>query len=316
MKKNTTSHSAASAIHQIRFVTLWGMAVNLLLVLGKAIGGICFHSQALFADAIHSLSDLITDFAVLFGVKYWSAPPDHDHPYGHGRIETLISAFIGLALAVVAVGLVWDAVSTLRAGIEKAPKPAAFFIALGSIGLKEWLFRWTRNVARRVGSKALEANAWHHRSDAISSIPAAVAIALAYFFPTLHFVDPLGAILVSFFILHAAWKITMPTLHELSDGGVPREVEERIYRMAAAVEGIRGVHGARTRNTGNAILVDLHILVDPDMTVLDGHKLSHRVKEVLVRSDLGIADAVIHLEPYQQETRKTGEVDPVSEPRD
>ncbi|MBR2963909.1 MAG: cation transporter, partial [Lentisphaeria bacterium] len=179
-------------IRTVQFVTVVGMTLNIVLSIAKAAGGVLFHSQALLADAVHSLSDLVTDLAVIFGVKYWSAPPDRQHPYGHGRIETLVSAFIGIALAAVAVGLAWDAIGTIRHGSEHGPAGFAFAIAVFSIISKEVLFRWTRAKARQVHSSAMEANAWHHRSDAISSIPAAIAIAVAYFFPKLQFIDPVG----------------------------------------------------------------------------------------------------------------------------
>lgn len=291
MKKNLHT------IRTVQFVTLVGMLLNIVLVLAKAAGGWFFHSQALIADAVHSLSDLVTDLAVIFGVKYWSAPPDHSHPYGHGRIETLVSAFIGIALATVAFGLASEAIGTLRHGSEHGPAGFAFLIAVFSVISKEIVFRWTRAKAREVQSIAMEANAWHHRSDAISSIPAAVAIALAYFFPNLHFVDSIGAIVVSGFILHSAWKIISPTLHELSEAGVSKEDQAKIYRMATSLPGILGAHALRTRNAGGAIWADIHIIVDPDMTVREGHDLSHKVRDLLVGSDLNIVDVVVHLEP-------------------
>ena len=287
----------AQIIRTVQFVTVVGMILNLILVFVKAAGGWCFFSQALFADAVHSLSDLVTDLAVIFGVKYWSAPPDREHPYGHGRIETLISAFIGIALAVVALGLAWDAIGTLRHGSEHGPAGFAFAIAVFSIISKEILFRWTRAKALAVHSVAMEANAWHHRSDAISSIPAAIAIALAHFFPKLQFVDPVGAIIVSVFVLHAAWTIVRPTLEELSETGVSHEDQAKIYRLAASLPGILGAHALRTRNAGGAIWADIHIIVDPDMTVREGHDLSHQVRDLLVNSDLNIVDVVVHLEP-------------------
>ena len=284
-------------IRTVQFVTVVGMTLNIVLSIAKAAGGVLFHSQALLADAVHSLSDLVTDLAVIFGVKYWSAPPDRQHPYGHGRIETLVSAFIGIALAAVAVGLAWDAIGTIRHGSEHGPAGFAFAIAVFSIISKEVLFRWTRAKARHVHSSAMEANAWHHRSDAISSIPAALAIAVAYFFPKLQFIDPVGAILVSFFVLYAAWTIVRPTLQELSETGVSREEQAKIYRMATSLPGILGAHALRTRNTGGAIWADIHIIVDPDMTVREGHDLSHQVRDLLVNSDLNIVDVVVHLEP-------------------
>ena len=284
-------------VRTVRLVTVVGMILNLALVFAKAVGGLVFYSQALLADAVHSMSDLVTDLAVIFGVKYWSAPPDHSHPYGHGRIETLVSAFIGIALAAVAVGLASDAIGTLRRGSEHGPAGFAFVIAVFSVVSKEILFRWTRKKAREVHSTAMEANAWHHRSDAISSVPAAAAIAISYFFPKLHFVDPIGAIVVSGFILHSAWKIIQPTLLELSEAGVSKEDQAKIYRMAASLPGVIGAHALRTRNSGSAIWADIHIIVDPDMTVREGHDLSHQVRDLLVNSDLNIVDVVVHLEP-------------------
>lgn len=283
----------------IRRVTLAGMAVNLVLVGAKLAGGWLFRSQALLADAVHSLSDLVTDMAVLFGVRYWSAPPDRAHPYGHGRIETLVSAFIGVALATVAGGLIWHAVESLRGGYEEVPELPAFVIALFSVALKEWIFVRTRRCARKVGSSALAANAWHHHSDALSSIPAAAAIAVAHFFPKLHFIDPVGALLVSLFILHAAWKITLPTLRELADTGLSERETAELYRIVASVPGILGTHALRTRKVGSSMLVDLHILVDGGMSVREGHRLSHIVREKLEKSGMKITDVVVHLEPFE-----------------
>ena len=295
--KPVAEHGTAM-VRRVRFVTLIGLVVNVLLTVAKAVGGIVFRSQALIADAVHSLSDLATDLAVIFGVKYWSAPPDSSHPYGHGKIETLVSAFIGIALALVALGLVSDAVATLRSENDSGgPGLPAFFIALFSVFSKEWLFRWTRREARKLNSKAVEANAWHHRSDAISSIPAAIAVSLAYFFPDLHFIDPVGAILVSFFIFHAAWKIVKPTLLELSEAGNP-EREAKLKWIALSVEGVRGVHQVRCRQVGSSSLADLHILVAPEMTVRDSHALSHRVRRAILDAIPEVTDVVIHVEPF------------------
>ena len=210
-----------------------------------------------------------------------------------------------LAGMTVAVGLAWDAVGTLRHGSEHGPAGFAFAIALFSVISKDILFRWTRAKARAVHSSAMEANAWHHRSDAISSVPAALAIALAYFFPKLSFVDPVGAILVSFFVLYAAWTIVRPTLQELSETGVSREDQAKIYRMATSLPGIIGAHALRTRNTGGAVWADIHITVDPDMTVREGHDLSHQVRDLLVNSDLNIVDVVVHLEPPSPSRSRT-----------
>ncbi len=284
-------------VKRIRFVTLVGMAINIALTLAKGAGGILFHSQALLADAVHSFSDLATDFAVLIGVRYWMAPPDRSHPYGHGRVETLVTASIGFALALVGLGMLWGAGVTLWRGTGSTPGLPALFIALVSIVSKEWLFRWTRREARRFKCEAMEANAWHHRSDALSSIPAALSIALAGIFPEAHFIDPLGAVVVSIFIFHAAWVILKPALLELSDAEVEKEAA-RIRELALGVPEIRAVHAIRTRKCGGDILADLHIKVDGDMPVRRGHALSHQVRRAIVEADIGVTDVVIHLEPF------------------
>ena len=290
-----------SAVRRVRYVTLVGMFLNIFLVFAKGGVGLFAGSQALVADAVHSLSDLVTDFAVLFGVKYWSAPPDASHPYGHGKIETIVSAFIGVALAAVAFGLAWDAIGTLAHGSTKHPGLFAFGMALVSIVSKEILFRWTRTEARRLKSPAMEANAWHHRSDAISSIPVAIAIAVSYFFPQYGFIDPVGAILVSCFILYAAWEIIRPTLFELTEAG-SQEEENRIRDVAMSVKGIRSVHAVRARGNGAAgFLADLHVMVDPDLTVREGHALAHEAKRRILAGGSGVTDVVIHVEPYDEE---------------
>ena len=210
----------SETIRRVRRATFAGMLINVLFALAKGASGFAFKSHALVADAIHSFSDLVTDAAVLLGVRYWSAPPDAEHPYGHGKIETMVTAFIGLALAALAFELVHDAVSSIASGESRdVPGLSAFVVAAISVIVKEALFRWTRAEARRLNSPGLEANAWHHRSDAASSIPAAAAIALARVFPDIGYIDRLGAILVSVMIFYSAWRIMRPALLELTEGG-------------------------------------------------------------------------------------------------
>ena len=282
------------------------MILNIFLVIAKGAGGIMFHSQALLADAIHSLSDLATDLAVIFGVKYWSAPPDESHPYGHGKIETLITSFIGFALAGVAFGIAWDAVSSIRSETESRPALIAFIIAVISIFSKEILFRWTRVEARKIRSRALEANAWHHRSDAISSVPVAIAIALSHFVPELYFIDPLGAVVVAFFIFYAAWKIIKPALFELTEASSSRR-EDKIKELARQIHSIKEVHAIRTRRLGSVCHADMHVMVDPEMTVAAGHSAAHELKKKIMETDSDIADVLIHVEPFvAEDTLSTG----------
>ena len=284
-------------IRQVRRVTLAGMAVNVGIAAAKAVAGWMCSSQALIADAVHSLSDLVTDAAVVLGVKFWVAPADDEHPYGHGKIEALVTLFIALALAVVAYELGAAAVRRLVDGTDAArPDLAACAVAVASIVLKELLFRWTRRVARRVKSTALEANAWHHRSDALSSVPVAAAVAAAWLVPSLAWADSAGAILVAVFILRVSWQLSKPALQELVDADIDSKAAA-VVSVAAQVPGVRGVHKARARRYGGFFQVDLHVQVDPTLSVAEGHDIGHAVKEAVCAAGLDVNDAVVHVEP-------------------
>lgn len=287
-----------SLISEVRRVTLIGLVINVALSALKLAAGIVGNSQAVVADAVHSLSDTATDVAVLVGVKFWSKPPDECHPYGHRRIEFLVTIFIGLILASVALGLSYNALATLHEVQKGPPGAIAFFAAVLSIFVKEWLYRWTIGVGREIRSTALIANAWHHRSDGLSSIPAALAVAGAALVPRLSFLDHLGAIVVSMFILQAAWKIVRPSVEQLVDRGAPEEIRRGIEQLAFATPGVQEVHAIRTRHIGSGIEVDLHVLVDPSLSVEEGHEISEEVKRRLVEYVSDVVDVVVHLEPY------------------
>jgi len=296
---------AVERVAAIRRVTFAGVGVNLVLTAAKFVGGLVWSSQALVADAVHSLSDLVTDFALIVGVKYWEAPADEDHPYGHGKIQALVTLFIGGVLALVAFELGKHAVETFRAGGGERPGLLAFVMALVSIVLKEWLYRWTRRVARLVKSPALEANAWHHRSDAISSVPVAVSVALAFLVPSLWWADAVGAMIVSVFILRVAWEIVHPALQELTDAGID-DKSAAVQRVAEAVEGVREVHQCRARRYGGAFHADLHVMVDHNLSLVEAHGLSHRVKDAILASDLDVTDVIIHIEPVDGRLLRCG----------
>ncbi len=284
------------AVREIRRVTFTGIAVNVAIAALKFFGGVAWHSQALIADAVHSLSDLVTDFAVVFGVRYWEAPADEDHPYGHGKIQALVTLFIGVMLVIAAFELGRHAVQTFVTGQSGSPGAPAFFVALVSVVLKEWMYRATRAVARRVKSPALEANAWHHRSDALSSIPVAIAVALAHFVPSLAKADAVGAAVVSLFILRVAWKIVHPALQELTDAGID-DKSAAVKRVAESVCGVKEVHQCRARRYGGAFQADLHVVVDRSLSIVDAHALGHVVKSAILDAGLDVTDAVIHVEP-------------------
>ena len=271
-------------IRNVRRVTLAGMAVNVALAAAKAVVGAKCSSQALIADAVHSVSDLATDLAVVLGVRYWAAPADEEHPYGHGKIEALVTLFISVALVLVALEVGSHAAGSLLRGQQVAPGRAALWVALVSIALKEGMFRWTRKVARDVSSPATEANAWHHRSDAISSIPVALAVAAARLNPGLAWADSAGSLVVSFFILHVAWEIMRPALQELVDADISGKSVE-VAEVARAVPGVLEVHKVRARRYGGAFAADLHVHVDPSLS------------NALLASGLHVMDAVVHVEP-------------------
>lgn len=285
-----------AAAADIRRVTVAGAAMNVLLALAKLVGGIGASSQALVADAVHSLSDLFTDAAIIVGVKYWVMPADKEHPYGHGKIEGAVTALIGVTVAVVAVEIAWDGVKTLVWGEPKVPGLAACCVALASVAVKEVLYRWTHAVAKRRKSPATEANAWHHRSDAISSLPVAAAVAAAHFWPSLKWLDAVGAVLVGGFILHVAWRIVKPAFEGLTDANCD-EATVDIERIALGVPGVRGVHHVRTRRYGGTIQADLHVQVDRTVSLVDGHALGHEVKAAVLAAGIGVTDATIHVEP-------------------
>ncbi|HNW82047.1 MAG TPA: cation diffusion facilitator family transporter [bacterium] len=284
---------------EIKRVTFIGMIINIALSALKFAAGIFGNSQALVADAFHSLSDCVTDVAVLIGSSYWSAPPDETHPHGHRRIETVITVFIGLALVVVALMIGWNAVSTMMDKDNEPPEMIAFIAAVLSIGTKEGLYQWTAIVGKKVKSSAMIANAWHHRSDAFSSIPAAVAIIAAILLPGYGFIDHIGAMLVCLFILHAAYKISWTALCELTDAGASQKVCDTIELLAKQVEGVKDVHKCRTRYLGSGLQVDLHVLVDPELSVREGHDISAKVKEELIKKGPEVIDVVVHLEPFE-----------------
>jgi len=284
-----------SHIAEIRKITVIGIIGNLFLAVIKFLVGFFGNSQAVIADAVHSLSDLSTDFAVLIGVKYWSAPPDENHPYGHHRIEAIVTTIIGIALVFVAIGLVYNALANIRNPYIVQTSWVAIIGPLVSIILKEILYRWTILVGETVKSSAVIANAWHHRSDALSSIPALIAVALSALNPEWAFLDHVGAIIISLFILKISWDIIVPSLLELTDTGASQKEKELIRGISMRVEGVKDAHAIRSRKFSSKIFVDLHILVNPTISVSEGHDIAEAVKEILLKEGPNIVDVVVHL---------------------
>ena len=281
----------------VRKVTWIGLLVNLFLSGLKFVAGFYGKSQALVADAIHSLTDTTTDIAVIAGSHYWDRPPDDDHPYGHRRLETLVSVFIGIMLGAAGAGIGWQALATLHEKHGEPPSWVALLAAILSIVVKEIFYRWTAAAGKRVKSSALAANAWHHRTDAISSLPVLVAVFGAMVFPTWSFLDRVGAAVVSIFILHAAWKIVWPGISELIDVGAPKEIQKRIYTVASTNEGVKEVHKIRTRFISTSIQVDLHIVVDGEISVREGHDIADDVRDRIIDEIAEVVDVVVHVDP-------------------
>ena len=288
--------SATSRVSRVGWV---GLLCNLVLAAAKPAAGILGHSQAVLADALHSLTDSVTDIAVILGVRYWTAPADEDHPHGHGRIETLITVVIGLAIGAVAIGMGTQAIRGLRHGPEVAPTGIAFVVALISIVVKEILYRWTARVGREVRSPALVANAWHHRSDAISSIPAAVAVAVTLIDPEWAVVDRVGAVVVCLLILQASWRILRPAIDQLIDAGAPATDRRRIEELALQVDGVEAAHAVRTRFVGADLAVDLHVEVDGGLSVAEGHVIAVAVRRKLLEEGPNVNDALVQIEPHR-----------------
>jgi len=273
--------------------------VNIALSIVKFIAGVLGRSQALVADAVHSLTDITTDLAVVIGSYYWDRPPDSDHPYGHQRVETIITLFVGFVLCGAGLMLGWEALRSLQGDPPLQPKSIALIVASVSIISKEILYRWTAAVSRRIKSPALAANAWHHRTDAISSVPVFLAVGGAMLYPQWALLDRVGAVVVAIFILHAAFKIIWPGLRELVDAGAPTEICREIMALAQGNQQVKQVHGIRTRYVSARILVDLHIVVDGRLSVKQGHDIAEDVKDRILQNGPEVIDVVIHIEPEE-----------------
>ncbi len=281
------------AVALAAWVGLW---FNIALSALKIAAGYFGDSQAVLADGVHSISDIISDLAIIIGVRYWSAPADANHPYGHRRIETLVTLSIGLCLGVVGVGIGLDALLSLPSGRRAEPKWIAFFAALLSIVVKEALYQWTASVGRRCKSKALIANAWHHRSDGLTSIPPAAAVALALTFPQFRHVDAIGAMVVAVFILQASWSVVWPALQELTDSAADAGTVEKIKALAMTTPGVEDVHAIRSRQLSGKVDMDMHIQVDPEITVQAGYEIAEAVRGRILQDD-DVLDVLVHVEP-------------------
>ena len=281
-------------------VTWIGLIANLLLSLSKYLVGLWGNSQGLIADSIHSLSDVLSDIFLIIGAKYWNAPPDEDHPYGHKRIETFFTLLIGLSLAVVATLVCVDAFEKIFQPRDVKPlKMVVLIMCFVSFLVKEILYRWTFKKGKEANSLALKANAWHHRSDALSSIPILITSGIAYFSPQFVIADLIGALIVALLLLHAAFKISWPMVQELMDQGISTELIQRMESVAKEMEGIYSVHDIRGRFLGGTIQIDCHIEVDANITVQEGHDIGDRYMDKVKDIDENIEHVLVHVDPKE-----------------
>lgn len=287
---------------EIYKVTLVGGAVNVLLLIFKFVAGFVGHSAAMVADAVHSLSDFVTDVVVLAFVRISGKPKDKSHDYGHAKYETLAMTVIGLALLVVAVGIVYGGVLKIAGWLEgnrlEAPGMLALWAALLSVVLKEAVYRYSMVKARELSSQAVEANAWHHRSDAFSSVGTALGIGGAIFFGERWTVlDPVASVVVGLFIAKVSIGLLRRGIGDLMEQSLPDDVEAEIIRLAASVPGIVEPHDLRTRRLGNHYAIELHILMDGNISLCEAHDKASEV-EKLLREHYGKETHVaVHVEP-------------------
>ncbi len=282
-------------------ITLWGVAVNLVLAVIKIAGGLIGQSQALLADGIHSLSDLASDAMVLLAVKHAGEDADEDHPYGHARYETLATVALGILLIAVAVGIAYDAILRLQRPDEIAV-PALFTLIIAAISIisNEGLYHATRAVAQKVRSPLLEANAWHHRSDAVSSIVVLIGIGATYIgYPVL---DSVAAILVALMIAKIGLDLSRQSIQELVDTALEPEMVEHIKQTILDIDDVRQLHMLRTRRMGHNALVDVHIQVPPKLSVSEGHHITETVETRLKDKFEDINDVTVHIDPEDDET--------------
>jgi cation diffusion facilitator family transporter len=284
---------------EIRKVTLIGSVIDLLLGVAKIVVGILTGSHALMADGIHSLSDLATDFLVLFAAKHAHREADDEHPYGHGRIETVATVALGVALVIVAVGISIDGFERMYNDVVIRHGLWALLTALLSVVSKEWIYQYTVRVGRRLRSNMVIANAWHSRTDAISSVIVVVGVGGAMAgFP---YLDSVAAIAVALMIAKIGWDLLWKSLQELIDTALEPAMVEEIRQAILAVDGVRACHMLRTRYSGSDSLVDVHILVDPSLSVSEGHQIGERVRTLLIEQVEHVADVTIHIDPEDDE---------------
>lgn len=285
-------------------VTVAGSIVNFLLVAFKFLAGIFGHSAAMVADAVHSLSDLITDAIVVVFVYISNRPEDKDYDYGHGKYETLAAVLVGIILLLVGLGVLWDGAGRIllvaRGGVLESPGLIALWAALFSIASKELVFRYTIYKGRRLGSQAVVANAWHHRSDALSSVGTAAGIGGAILLgKSWTVLDPIAAVIVSLFIIKMAFQSLVPCIGELLEKSLPEETEKEIEGIVLSVDGVSEPHHLRTRRIGNHYAIEIHVRMDGRIPLFQAHQTATDIERKLKGLYGEDTHVGIHVEPMK-----------------
>ncbi|MEJ2586420.1 MAG: cation diffusion facilitator family transporter [Deltaproteobacteria bacterium] len=283
-------------------VTWMGVVANSLLMVFKFLAGVFGHSQALIADAIHSVSDLFTDLIVLLGIRIGRKGPDEDHPFGHARLETLASAVVGIALIITACYIGITAALNIYRHTEYTPTPLALVGAGVSILVKELLYHYTVRVGRRIHSQLIVANAWHHRTDSLSSVAVFLGVGASLINPGWHILDAFAALLVSFFVIKVGIDILRDTIREFTDRAPAPEILREINACARGVEGVLDIHDVRVRSSGGLYLMEAHIVVDGSQTVYQGHHIAKEVEQCLLDDVAGVAKVIVHVDPSDIDT--------------
>ncbi|MDH5191313.1 MAG: cation diffusion facilitator family transporter [Gammaproteobacteria bacterium] len=298
MHKHSTA--AEERYTEIRNITLIGSVVDGFLGIIKIVAGFVGSSQALIADGIHSLSDLVTDFMVLYAAKHGSREADEDHPYGHGRIETIMTVALGMALIAVAGGIGYDAAHRLfQPELLMHPGWMALVVAFISIISKEVIYQYTMKVANKLKSNLLRANAWHSRSDAISSIIVFIGVIGSMF--GFEYLDALAAIGVALMIVKIGWDLVWNSVQELVDTALDPERVEEIRDVINSIKDVKALHMLRTRRMGHSALVDVHVQVAPYISVSEGHQISEKVRSALLNDIDEVTDVMVHIDPEDDE---------------
>lgn len=280
-----------------RRVTLVGVVVNALLIAFKLVGGWLGNSQAVVADAVHSISDFFTDVVVLIGLKVGGREADEGHPYGHARLETLAAAVVGFSLVAVAVYLGFGAGRSIYWHVDSRPNWLAALAAAVSIVAKEGLYQYTIIVGRRIKSASVQANAWHHRSDALSSVAVLAGVTGAIINPAWHILDAYAALLVSVLILKVGFDIIWNAVREFTDTAPSRDVLNQMEACARDVAGVLDVHDLKVRSSGGRFQAEIHVVVHGYLTVIEGHRIAKEVEQCMLSDMDDVVKVIVHVDP-------------------